>query len=163
MFRNLCNITTQEYLASPDGYNVKDCLSYNISNVSCKTVTYIIQKQCEENVHLNIRLWGNSTNNETCLDEIFSDASNSSNSILNVNFPCFVTISGNGSSDKTMISFGCNDTKNTTAQNDTSIFSYLLALNQQTISHNSLDGERYAIWWVVGCTGCTPTSRLAWL
>ena len=23
--------------------------------------------------------------------------------------------------------------------------------------------ERYVIWWGVGGTGCTPTSRVAWL
>ena len=107
------NITTTEFVVSPDGQDIVDCLTYETSSVSCQTITFVIMNRCEENTHLFIKLKGNKnlTIDEPCLTSLFAEnSSNPSNIYVDVNatYPCSVSLFGEDYPDTPQLGINSN-------------------------------------------------------
>ena len=103
-----------ELWVSPDGHDTTDCLSYSTSNVSCKTITYIIENECKVNTHLHIKLKGQSnfSYSEPCLEGIFPE--NGTETLMatktsNKTYPCYVTLAGEADTEVPQLTFAKND------------------------------------------------------
>ena len=123
----LINITTSEYVVTPDGQDTATCFT-NTSGVSCKTVTYIIQNQCEQDTHLYImvKVGENFTFTEPCWETMdSSDMFNVSN--MNQSYPCRVTITGVNYQTAPQVVFKCNGSNETSnSMKISNILSYIL-------------------------------------
>ena len=115
------------YLVSPQGWDSPECLTYTQSNVSCRTVTYILQNQCEEDQLLHIRLNGRDVHKEPC----WKDVENKFTS----NYTCYVNLFGDL---ENLSELKCEDNIALALEKSTNVFSLLLTFSPSTLQHCSI-------------------------
>ena len=109
---------------TPNGKDTTDCLQQNIGSGNCKTVTFIIQNECQSDKHLHIKLIGNSTYRGPCWE-------NPPVELNGKTYPCSITLFGDESENGPLLTCANNWSGNKSVS--TNIISHILEYSPSTM------------------------------